>query len=540
MSKLNTKDLLLLFCCFLAFTSNAQLDGQLSGSFQSESQFYRDDEDILALVPEEKIGSNNYLKIDYSIGDFSMGIRYEGYFPRLQGYPDDYKGTGIANRFATYKGGLLEVTAGNFYEQFGAGLILRAFEERLLGIDNSLDGMRVVIKPYQGVNLKLLFGRQRNFFEYGEGTVRGLDGDFSLNEILMNEWPLRVRLAGSFVSKYEQYTGPDEDIPKEVNSYSGRLYVNADKFNFEVEYVDLGSNPSSDNNFSLRKGNALISSIGYYTHGLSASFDFRRVDNMSFRSERLHEDLTVQNLWVNFIPALTKQQEYLLANIYPYPAQANGEIAFQSNWAYTIPKGTALGGKYGTKLAFNYSQTTALKYDTLNSMEEDPGPEFWGFGKELFYRDISLQLKKKLSKKLKATATVIHTEYNKQRLESGAVTPNVKSLILVGEVQYKMKNKKSLRAELQHLSTKEDKKNWMAWVLEFNVAPNWSFFMSDQYNYGSDDQIHYYQGGLSYSKSSTRIALNFGRQRGGFMCLGGVCRMVPAASGLGLSISKSF
>ena len=35
------------------------------------------------------------------------------------------------------------VTVGDFYEQFGSGLILRAWEDRALGFNNSLGGARV-------------------------------------------------------------------------------------------------------------------------------------------------------------------------------------------------------------------------------------------------------------------------------------------------------------------------------------------------------------------------------------------------------------
>ena len=35
----------------------------------------------------------------------------------------------------------LDVTIG-FYEQYGSGMILRAYEERQLGIDNALDGIK--------------------------------------------------------------------------------------------------------------------------------------------------------------------------------------------------------------------------------------------------------------------------------------------------------------------------------------------------------------------------------------------------------------
>jgi hypothetical protein len=73
----------------------------------------------------------------------------------------------------------------------------------------------------------------------------------------------------------------------------------------------------------------------------------------------------------------------------------------------------------------------------------------------------------------------------------------------------------------------------------------------DMYNYGFDHNthtiseidlfdIHFYNFGTAYKKGSTRIAINYGRQRGGLVCAGGVCRFVPPSTGLGLQITTSF
>jgi hypothetical protein len=519
-----------------SFLSLSQDVGVLTGGFQSDSRYYLTDSLIEAIVPEEVIGTNNYLKLDYTINNFTIGIRYEAYLPPMQGYDAEFQGSGIANRFATYKGDLLEVTAGNYYEQFGSGLILRSYEERFLGVDNSLDGVRIIIKPLSGVNLKLIYGRHRSYFELGEGTIRGLDGEFMLNEIMEKQWKTRVTVAGSLVSKYEDYTGTKE-FPSVVDSYSARLKINRSSMNFDVEYVGQGKNPSFINKYSQREGSALISNVGFFGKGFGANMTFRRLDNISNRSER--DETSANNLWVNFIPALTKQHGYLLANIYPYSAQFNGEIALQTDISYAIKKGTLLGGKYGTKLSFNYSQANSLQVDSTNVENNEYGTDFWAIGDEVYYRDINFQIKKKISKKIRTAFTIYHMEYNKQQVE-GTPTDNVKSLILVGELQFKLANRKSIRAELQYLSTDQDKKDWAAAVLEFNVASKWSFYLVDQYNLGGEDQVHYYQGGFSYSKSATRIEMNYGRQRGGLMCAGGVCRYVPSSTGIGLSITTSF
>ncbi len=63
------------------------------------------------------------------------------------------------------------------------------------------------------------------------------------------------------------------------------------------------------------------------------------------------------------------------------------------------------------------------------------------------------------------------------------------------------------------------------------------------YNYGNDDpelRNHYYSIGSSYRYKSSRIALAYGRQRGGLVCVGGVCRNVPESTGFSLSLNTSF
>ena len=60
--------------------------GQLSGSLESNSIIYVDDNDLPNSITDARFGSNNYLKIDYTNKKFSAGFQLEGYFPTLQGY----------------------------------------------------------------------------------------------------------------------------------------------------------------------------------------------------------------------------------------------------------------------------------------------------------------------------------------------------------------------------------------------------------------------------------------------------------------------
>ena len=123
------------------------------------------------------------------------------------------------------------------------------------------------------------------------------------------------------------------------------------------------------------------------------------------------------------------------------------------------------------------------------------------------------------------------------------VQGNINSNIVIADMTHKFSNGRSIRFEGQHLWTKDDQKNWVGGTFEFNASRTLSIYITDIYNYGNDvedDQIHYYNLGGSYSKGATRIALNYGRQRGGLICVGGVCRFVPENTGLSLNLTTAF
>ena len=61
---------------------------------------------------------------------------------------------------------------GSFYEQFGNGLIFRAWENRQLGINNSLRGIRYKFSPLKEVEILAIHGKQRFGFEYSKGAMQ--------------------------------------------------------------------------------------------------------------------------------------------------------------------------------------------------------------------------------------------------------------------------------------------------------------------------------------------------------------------------------
>ena len=555
---------------------------QINGSFQTDAQYYMLDKGIgITDLQGKQFGINGFGKIGYTNGNFSAGIRFEAFMPELNGFRTDLNGVGLANFFATYDNGFVGVTVGDVYDQFGSGLVFRTYEEWSLGMDNALRGVRTIIRPVQGVTLKGVYGRQRLFWAPFEvdlsskdyrGFVRGMDAEWDLNQSIssMGDSQFRMVVGGSFVNK----TQPDQSttyiIPDNVSAAAARINLGYGRVSFSTEYAYKINDPSAINKYIYKEGRSLLSSLSYSQKGLGVVLQVKRTDNMSFKSMYT---ATENDLDINFIPPINYTHTHSLPSMYTYSTQPNGEMAAQFQVNYTIPKGTALGGKYGTKLAFNISQVNDIVRDSVKfgngmALEDGTGSgsgslgytsRFFAVSDHRFFRDINFEIDKKISKDWHITAQYINLYYDIATLEGHKGAPVVQANIGFLDVTYKIDKKQSLRLELQGLwekevhkgyaydeSDKEDyqkRGDWAFGLIEYTVAPHWSFSIADKWNYGNpvpEYRDHYFTGAVTYVHDATRIMLSGGRQSKGVVCVGGVCRTVPASSGVALTVSTSF
>jgi hypothetical protein len=281
----------------------------------------------------------------------------------------------------------------------------------------------------------------------------------------------------------------------------------------------------------------LLINATYSQKGLGIYISAKRVDNMSFRSDR---NAALNNLQINYIPSITKNHTYSLAAMYPYATQANGEIGFQSEIIYNFDRGSSLGGKYGTNITINFSHVNSLK-KTPTANSKAYKSDFFGIGDELYFQDINIKIHKKINAKWKANLSYLNIIYNKDRIQGLVGYGTIYANIAIADFTYKIKPRQSLRIEIQKLFTKQDQGNWAMGMAEYTIAPKWFVNISDQYNYGnSDDKLHYFNIAAGYKNNSNRFQIGYGRQRDGIVCIGGVCRNVPAYSGFNFSLTSSF
>ena len=506
--------------------------GQVSGSFESQSIGYLDDK-ALGAAPDDHFGSNNYIKVDYANGRFSAGVQMNAYLPALVGYDalaDGYKFY-LASKYIQWRDKNFDILVGDIFDQYGNGLIFRSFEDRQLGINNSIEGVRVGYNFGRYVAIRGMYGRPRLYTEYSKSWVRGADLSVSLADI-MKASAITFNIEGSYVNRYQSLSQATEywnrihsstmgtgnemtrlqyyGVKPNLNLYSGRVNFGWNGLTVRGEYVGKGKDIDIDNKYQT--GWAALGEVGYNYKTFSVMGTFRAINNIStmidvFVPELANGSMNPINTGggntINYVPALTRQYTYMLANLNPYqvkPAEMGGQI----------------------DLCYSYrSKSNRYRY--------------WNFHAN-FSTFYSLE-KRQWNKKWK---TLI--------LYSFQDNMDKQAHIFVGDVTHKFNRKMSLRFEVQYLLSGDEQSewdgmhsegDWVAGLVEFSLAPHWSFYVQDMYNIGQS-KMHYYNGGFSYTHNRTRVQLSYGRNRAGYICSGGVCRFSPAYTGVNLMLTSSF
>lgn len=571
--QLINRPLALLLAGLAVTTVNAQENKvAVHGSIQS---------DILIPQEDHKIGTgtyndwgltNTYAEVGLTSKHIEAGVRAEYLEHPLPGFNDPrFNGWGVSNIYVKALGNGFDVTVGDFYDQFGSGFVFRTYEERSLGIDNSIRGARLNVSAVKGANLKLLGGVQRCFWDWDtDAWLGGADLELNMEQYFkgLADKNITWMIGGSYLMKHENEedvlvpgTNYKLNMDPMVHTFGVRTRLQSGPYSFMAEYAWKTQDPSFDNDYIYRNGSAVMVSASYSKKGLSALVQAKRSENMSNRMKRGFNSYLGGNCRLNHMPAFSYQHTYALPALYPYATQdADGEWAFQGEFGYTFKRRTALGGKYGTKLKVNFSYIRGIDKTPTESLIEGVNTakgtdgyhsKFFGFG-GVYYKDINVQLEKKLSKSFKLNLMYMNQLYNKTVVEGHG--GDVKSNIFVAEGKYQFSPKMTLRGEAQYLQTKQDQGDWYYGLLELSVLPYLMFTISDQYNAnvpyflenGSEDASkgthsqHYLLGSVTATYKAHRLQLSYGKTRAGYNCSGGVCRFVPASSGLTVSYNYNF
>ncbi|MGN1216126.1 MAG: DUF6029 family protein [Candidatus Cryptobacteroides sp.] len=502
--------------------------GKFSASLESNNIGYFNDAGLGVAAPEDRFGSNSYLKMDYVKGRISAGMQIEGYMPALYGFEigqqRDARKIFLASKYVRWDGDMFTFHVGDIYDQMGNGLIFRTYEDRNLGFNNSLEGFMASMNINNWFTVKGMMGRPRLYTSYADSWVRGATASVSLNEIF--GWRgILLNIEGNFLNRYESLdkegvldlVALGVESPN-LNSCSAALNFSWKGLSLKAEYASKGKDLYSVSAQSAHRGAAIYSEATYGTGRFSASAHFRILDHMGTLST-LYGNGTGNSL--SYLPALTRQYHYMLANLNPYQVNTRGECAMQLDLFYMLRKSRS---QYWIFRANGSSATT------IDGQQTDDG------SRRLLWMDINADAECHWNRQVKTTFLYSRQSWSPSHgFMDGTYTSN----IFVADAQYKIDKRNSVRAEVQYLYSKDYERDWIAGLAEYSFAPQWSVYATEMYNLG-ETKKHYYTAGVSWSKGKTRIQLGYGRNRAGYVCSGGVCRYSPAYTGVNLLVTSVF
>ena len=544
-------------------------EGQVSIALESNNSYYAPDktlEEIGLVKPEQRsrgdFGSNDYLKVDYNIGRFSAGIQVDGYLPAMYGYDfydysqRDSKLNMFLTKYVQWEDANWGVRLGDIYDQFGNGLVFRAYEDRALAFNNSLAGARAYYNFNNMVNVKVVAGMPRLYDMRSKTAIWG--GDLSLSISDMVGWyDGMASIEGSYVGRYQKdasveylMKGVEDDV---LNMVSGRVNFEYAGFSLRGEYAQKLNNDIYNPMYNAAKGNAITLDLGYSVGRFSASASFRRQENMTTFIEYRPMGIGGGNT-MTYLPLLTRQHTYSLANLNPYRGSSvhtGGEVGGQIDLYYSLRNPKARGKYWNFHV--NFSMFNTLDHYNQMMLQDIEGRNVW--------IDFNVDVERQWNKQVKTTFLYSFQRWDEEINHYDAAHSHYcRSHIFVGDVTYKINKKHSMRFELQYLASEDYEGDWVAATVEYNLAPKFSFYVSDMWNcepmgdemsaYGNfyyDENyngknylLHYYQVGASFTHNSLRAQLSYGRNRAGYVCSGGVCRFQPAYTGVNLALTLSF
>ena len=540
----------------VVFANQLFAQGTFSGDLMMNLNFFQRDTSIKAsgnpLYDNALSGSEGWLNLRYNTNGFTFFVRADAFGnSNLKNPIAPSTDFGIGAWSITKELNDLTITVGSIYDQVGSGILFRSYEDRGLLIDNALMGLELKYKLTKDIMLKGFVGQQKNNtmvnnLRYGP-VLKGFnaEGDYSVGKVhlapgigVLN----RTLDAGSMAAIVNTINAQDSNrkFSPKYNMYAFTVYnmLTYKNFSWYIEaayktheavseqgyYAPGVTAADSAKNYLLfdKPGNIQYTSINYGKKGIAIGISAKRTQDFVMRTSPNENLLNGMLNWQPVVAVL--RPERLIARYTP-PSQDISEMA----------------GTINAVLSPNDVTNFTVTYTHINTLN---GGELYREG----YADVSYQGMKSWI----FMGGVQYMEYNLQAYRSeGGTHPIVYSVTPFADITYRVTEKKSIRAEVQYMATQQDWGSWLFALLEYNIAPKWSFTVSDMVNVSPNADPsnatnyrnppnNYYSAFVAYTKGSHRFSLAYVKQVDGINCAGGVCRYEPAFSGVKATLTSSF
>jgi hypothetical protein len=540
-----------LFIAVFFMTGKLFAQGTFSGDLMMNLNFFMKDTNIKAsgnpLYDNALSGSDAWLSMRYAINGYTFFARADGFDnSNLKNPVSPNTDFGIGAWSITKEMDDLSITVGSIYDQIGSGILFRSYEDRGLLIDNALMGFQLKYKFSDKFSMKGFTGQMKNNnsdnnlinnVRYAP-VVKGISGEGDLNvgkaHLVPGFGALNRTLDGASMNNVaagiNALDTADRFLPRynmyAFTAYNTLTYKNLSWYvegAYKTHEAILITNQYDPHFGKLadRDGNIVYTSVNYGRKGLALSLTGKRTEDFTMRTS---PNETVLKGMLNWQPIVAVMRPLRLMSRYTPASQDQSEMA-----------GTAQ-----MNISPNDVTTFTLTYTHINTLTN-----------EKLYREAYAEGVYQGMDKWVLEGGVQYIEYNLDAYQIRSIPfLTLYGITPFAELTYKITDNKSLRMEMQYMHANQDYGSWAFALLEYNIAPKWSFTISDMYNVkpnpGADNLNyknpgnHYYNFFMAHTRGANRFTLAYVKQVDGINCSGGVCRYEPAFSGVKATVTSSF
>lgn len=486
------------------------------------------------------------------VNDFIFGVRYEYDSPIEFGRNQK----GIVKRFIEFNKDGFNVRAGNSYELFEKGLVINTFENRGLGFNTQLDGIRVNYKNTFKNNLKFsgtIIAGDIEYSDYLDTSrvekykVRG--GNFSFS-------PLKnLTLGGSYLfSKGSIPTGSFiTNINSEIfESSLGFNYKSISLFGSYANKVTISEPNSVTTQSKAPRGDGGYASLSFTRPGFGLTVDYKNYRFNVVKPNERSSTNAFKPLPFQVPPSCDKEHTSTLLSRYPHNVDFGDEVGFQLDAFYT-PKENLnfnLNASFSSRHYDYYDADTSLgiKYERIErnnsflpSLKESFSP-YWEV-----YVEGEWYVKKNLKVKIAASRqySVLYI------IENPSSSDIIKTFTVPLELKYDFKKIWSIKfnSEQQWVYNSirnADQLNFYNQYISVAISKSPNIVCTGNIEFTNDKEDasgkkFWGSTEVTYKFSnSNQASLSYGSERGGLKCSSGICRYVKPFNGFRFTIINTF
>lgn len=481
------------------------------------------------------------------VNDFIFGIRYE--------YDDPIEfGTGtkgLSRRFIEFNKDNFLVRAGNYYELFEKGLTLNAFENRGLGFNTQLDGIKLNYKN-NWKNIKFNGTIVGGGLVYDDYLIPDRRETYSVRAGNFNFSPVRLfSIGGSYLYTKGDIPSSGQIAKITAEIFEGNFSFNWKSISLETSYANKHTVESFPKYDAVR-GDGGYGSLSYTTGGLGVTLDYKNYRfNLTTPNERSStgplKALPFQNP-----PTGIKEHSTVLLSRLPHQVDFNDEVGFQVDAFYspiddlTLNLNASLSSRH-----YNYRDldtTVLVRYERIDRNDsyipsiDNAFSPYW----ELY---LEAEYYYKKDWKFKAAGgrqySVIYSIANPDGSDIETNTTFPVEIIYDFTKIYSIKLQAEQQWVYKSLNSESNKRFYNEYIsLSVSRSPN--LILNGTVEFSTDEEDPsgkkvWCTGEITYKISSANnITLSYGSERGGLKCSSGICRYVNPFNGFRLTVINNF